>query len=214
MAERPTKQNTRDGLCEPKHAYEYANHVANMNLYAQWRLKNTRPSTRLPYYDTLTYDDDEGNLVTPLADVRLSDRLVFLIVVNKICPGKNRNARWPADFNTDGDIIAERWPMEGTVVVWAHGLPFLPDFSNYYLLAGAGLRHYLWTLDKKHKHKDLTSTGMHFGQVVALPANIGENALEIEYVQILLNERSRYAQSALRSTLEGCSASTQVLLTE
>ncbi|CAI7565293.1 unnamed protein product [Penicillium viridicatum] len=174
MTERPTKEKTRDGLCEPKDSYEYDNHVANMNLHAQWMLKNTRPHTDLPY-------DDDGDLVTPPADVRLSDRLVFLIVVNNICPGRHRNARWPADFNTDGDIFAERWPMGGAVVVWAHGLPFLPVFSDYYLLAGAGLRHYLWTMDKKHGHKALTSTGMHFGEVVASPADIGENALEMEY---------------------------------
>lgn len=102
ITERPTKEKTRDGLCEPKYSDEYANHVANMNLYAQWRLRNTRPNTRLPYYNTLTYDDD-GDLVTPPADVRLSDRLVFLIVVNNICPGKDRNDRWPTDFNSDGD---------------------------------------------------------------------------------------------------------------
>ncbi|KAJ5500894.1 hypothetical protein N7527_012015 [Penicillium freii] len=34
MTERPTKGKTRDGLCEPKDSYEYANHVANMNLHA------------------------------------------------------------------------------------------------------------------------------------------------------------------------------------
>lgn len=68
MTGRPTKEKTRDGLCEPKDSYEYSNHIANMNLHAQWMLKNTRPHTNLPYYDTLTYDDD-GDLVTPPADV-------------------------------------------------------------------------------------------------------------------------------------------------
>ncbi|KAJ5500893.1 hypothetical protein N7527_012014 [Penicillium freii] len=71
--------------------------------------------------------------------------------------------------------------MGGAVVVWAHGLPFPPVFSDYYLFAGAGLRHYLWTMDKKHRYKALTSPGMHFGEVVASPADIGENALEMEY---------------------------------
>ncbi|OQD69543.1 hypothetical protein PENPOL_c002G08136 [Penicillium polonicum] len=41
--------------------------------------------------------------------------------------GKLRNARWPADFNTDGDIVLERWPMGDAVVLWMHGLPFLPQ---------------------------------------------------------------------------------------
>ena len=36
-------------------------------------------------------------------------------------------------------------------------------------------------MDKKHRHKALTSTGMHFGEVVASPADIGESALEMEY---------------------------------
>ncbi|KAJ5392786.1 hypothetical protein N7465_011760 [Penicillium sp. CMV-2018d] len=114
-------------------------------------------------------------------------------------------SRWPADFNTDGDIFAERWPMEGAVVVWAHGLPFLPVFSDYYLLAGAGLRHYLWTMDKKHKHKALTSTRMHFGEAVASPADIGENALEMEHDE---QDRQRFpAAPTLR-----CSPTNLVLL--
>ncbi|CAI7590506.1 unnamed protein product [Penicillium palitans] len=49
ITERPTKEKTRDGLCEPKYTYEYANHVANMNLYAPWWLENTRPNTRLAH---------------------------------------------------------------------------------------------------------------------------------------------------------------------
>ncbi|KAJ5515631.1 hypothetical protein N7527_007191 [Penicillium freii] len=51
-------------------------------------------------------------------------------------PGKQRNTRLPADFNTDGDIVPERWPMGGAVVLWMHGLPLVLIFSGYYLLAG------------------------------------------------------------------------------
>ncbi|KAJ5425684.1 hypothetical protein N7465_000754 [Penicillium sp. CMV-2018d] len=46
-------------------------------------------------------------------------------------PGKLRNARWPADFNTDGDIVLERWPMGDAVVLWMHGLPFLPTEEQH-----------------------------------------------------------------------------------
>lgn len=46
-------------------------------------------------------------------------------------------------FNTDGDIYPDRWPM-GAVVVWAFGPPFLAVFSDYSVLSGANLRHYLW----------------------------------------------------------------------
>ncbi|KAJ5967452.1 hypothetical protein N7501_003700 [Penicillium viridicatum] len=56
-------------------------------------------------------------------------------------PGKLRNARWPADFNTDGDIVPERWPMGDAVVLWMHGLPFLPVFSGYYLLIDLSRKH-------------------------------------------------------------------------
>ncbi|KAJ5531010.1 hypothetical protein N7527_004403 [Penicillium freii] len=89
--------------------------------------------TTLPYFNTLTQDKD-GYFVPPPADVRLSDRLVFLIIAHIMYPGKLHNARWPADFNTDGDIVLERWPMGDAVVLWMHGLPFLPVFSGYYLL--------------------------------------------------------------------------------
>ncbi|CAI7569921.1 unnamed protein product [Penicillium viridicatum] len=85
-----------------------------------------RPDTTLPYFDTLTQNKD-GYFVPPPADVRLSDRLVFLIIAHIMYPGKLHNARWPADFNTDGDIVLERWPMGDAVVLWMHGLPFLPE---------------------------------------------------------------------------------------
>ncbi|KAJ5507343.1 hypothetical protein N7527_009486 [Penicillium freii] len=36
-----------------------------------------------------------------------------------------------ADFNCDGDIYPSRWPIGDPVVIWAHGLPFIPVFSVY-----------------------------------------------------------------------------------
>ncbi|KUM60327.1 hypothetical protein ACN42_g6817 [Penicillium freii] len=36
-----------------------------------------------------------------------------------------------ADFNCDGDIYPSRWPIGDPVVIWAHGLPYIPVFSVY-----------------------------------------------------------------------------------
>ncbi|KAJ5962796.1 hypothetical protein N7501_007737 [Penicillium viridicatum] len=131
-----------------------------MNLHAQWMLKDTRPHTNVSYYDTLTYDDD-GDLVTPPADVDIGT-----------LDGQRISTRTVISLPNDG-----LWEAPSSGLMAYLSCLF---FSNYYLLAGAGLRHYLWTMDKKHKHKALTSTRMHFGEAVASPADIGENALEME----------------------------------
>lgn len=151
----------------------------SINLQARRLLQNTRPNTNLPYHDTVTFDSN-GDLVTTPADVRLSDQLVFPVITHHICPGKLRSGRWPADFNSDSDIIPEHWPMGGAVVVWAHGVPFLPVFSDCYILTGAKLRHYPWNLDTKHRHGDMIGRRLHFGEIVAPPSEIGDNALHMD----------------------------------
>ncbi|KAK4865000.1 hypothetical protein LT330_001623 [Penicillium expansum] len=171
-----------DGLCRPDahSAISFAGHLAHMNEQAQWILQNVYPNDKLPYYDTVEYDE-QGCLVVPPVDVRLSDALVFLVSVNNLYPGKARSGRWPSDFNSDGDIVPERWPMGDAVVIWAHGLPFLPVFGGYYILTGARLRHYTWILDKKRRRRDMPITGIHFGEVVAPPTQIGDNPLQMQY---------------------------------
>ncbi|CAI7630253.1 unnamed protein product [Penicillium viridicatum] len=138
---RPADNGTpSDGFCKPPARLPAARHLANMNRQCQWILNNVRPAGTMTYCDTVIYDK-AGYFMPPPADVRLSDRLVFLIVAKNMYPGKQRNARWPADFNTDGDSVPDRWPMGGAVVMWIHGLPFAPIFSGYYVLVGAKLRH-------------------------------------------------------------------------
>ncbi|KAJ5843372.1 uncharacterized protein N7525_001113 [Penicillium rubens] len=78
---------------------KYASHLYSMNRLAQWTL--ARPEQRdngdLPYYDKIVYDES-GHFVMPPSDVRLSDALVFLVLSAAI-PGRQRGARWPADFD-------------------------------------------------------------------------------------------------------------------
>lgn len=71
--------------------------------------------TNLLYYDTISYND-QGEFVPLPADVRLSDPLIFVIIAHNVTPGKKRNTRWPYDFNTDGNIYPESWPMGDPVV--------------------------------------------------------------------------------------------------
>lgn len=183
MTAKPTDDGPEpDGYCKPTACVPAAAHVANMNRQCQWVLDNVKPHDTVPYHDTVRYDKD-GYFVPPPADVRLSDRLVFLIIANNLYPGKQRNARWPSDFNTDGDVFPDRWPTGGGVVMWMHGLPFVPIFSGYYVLVGAKFRHYLWIADKKQRNRDMSPDmkGLRFGQIVLPPDCVGDDTLQMEY---------------------------------
>ncbi|KAJ5039198.1 hypothetical protein NUH16_008979 [Penicillium rubens] len=95
----PANHTERQGLCPPDMMDKYASHLYSMNRLAQWTL--ARPEQRdngdLPYYDKIVYDES-GHFVMPPSDVRLSDALVFLVLSAAI-PGRQRGARWPADFD-------------------------------------------------------------------------------------------------------------------
>ncbi|KAJ6190943.1 hypothetical protein N7519_000964 [Penicillium mononematosum] len=106
----------------------------------------------LPYYNEIELDDD-GWLVTPPAGHRLSDALVFLIVGQNLVVARNRHGKWPADFNSDGDLNPDRWPQGDPVVIWAHGIPFIPVYADYYALVGSHLHKYMWLLTKKLMRK-------------------------------------------------------------
>ena len=100
----PANHTERQGLCPPDMMDKYASHLYSMNRLAQWTL--ARPEQRdngdLPYYDKIVYDES-GHFVMPPSDVRLSDSLVFLVLSAAI-PGRQRGARWPADF--DGLVLS------------------------------------------------------------------------------------------------------------
>ncbi|KAJ5230900.1 hypothetical protein N7489_011608 [Penicillium chrysogenum] len=73
-----------------------------------------------------------GHFITP-PDVRLSDAPVFLVITTGV-PIRQRHVRWPADFNSDGDIEPPRWPMGEPVVLWTlgcHSSPCMPDYHVY-----------------------------------------------------------------------------------
>ena len=142
-----------------------------------------RPEERnngdLPYHDKIIHDEN-GHFVMPPSDVRLSDALVVLILSAAI-PGRQRGSRWPADFDSAGDIKPTRWPMGETVVLWAFGLPFLPVYAGYYVLTGSRWRHHLWLIDRKTRHESLPSRSLQFGQFfVPAPTTPSDNALHLE----------------------------------
>lgn len=74
----------------------------------------------LHYYDKIEFDE-HGWLITPPGDYRLSDALVSLIVGPNIVVARNRHGKWP---------VGE------PVIVWAHELPFIPVFADYYAQVG------------------------------------------------------------------------------
>lgn len=87
--------------------------------------------------------DAYGIVLHPPAEHRLSDALVFPIIRHNVIVKRNRNrhGKWPADFNSDGDIYPGRWPMGEPVILWAFGLPWIAVYSDYYILAGSRLRN-------------------------------------------------------------------------
>jgi hypothetical protein len=43
-------------------------------------------------------------VVTPPGEHRLSDTLAFFITEHAVFAVRNRYTKWPADFNSDGDV--------------------------------------------------------------------------------------------------------------
>ncbi|KAJ6178514.1 hypothetical protein N7519_008975 [Penicillium mononematosum] len=123
-------------------------------------------------------DPDDDRLIIPPSDRRLSDALAFLIAGHDVVPQRSRYGKWPADFNSDGDIHPDRWPMGAPVVVWAFGLPFTAVYRDYYAMVGSRLRKYIWLVTKKTSGDALRHIGFHFGEIVAprdkLPAVIDQ----------------------------------------
>ncbi|KAJ5207290.1 hypothetical protein N7491_002079 [Penicillium cf. griseofulvum] len=93
-----------------------------------------------------------GKLVTPPAEHHLSDALAFLVIGHTVVVARNRHAKSPADFNLDGDIYPDRWPIGEPVIMWEYGLPFLAVHADYYVLTGSTLRPGSWLLTRKQNH--------------------------------------------------------------
>ncbi|KAJ5209158.1 hypothetical protein N7449_003537 [Penicillium cf. viridicatum] len=62
--------------------------------------------------------------------------------------------------------------MGHPVVVWAHGIPFIPVYADYYAAVGSRLRKYLWLLTTKASHAKLKHEGWHLGEVVVSPKKL------------------------------------------
>lgn len=82
---------------------------------ATWR-RWTNTHWHLLYYDKIEFDN-RGHFVSPPGDHHLSDALVFLVVGQNIVAARNRYRKWPADFDSTGDICPGRWPIGHPVVV-------------------------------------------------------------------------------------------------
>ncbi|CRL25746.1 unnamed protein product [Penicillium camemberti] len=77
-------------------------------------------------WNSLGASPDRWNALTtwclhpPPSEHRLSDALVFLIIGQNAVAKRNHHGKWPADFNSDGDVYPDRWPMGEPVFLWAH----------------------------------------------------------------------------------------------
>lgn len=160
-------------MCAEDELGETARHLTAMNRNAQLELVKYDKHWRLPYYDKIEFDDS-GYLRPPPGDHRLSDALVFLIVGQNVVAARNRHGRWPADFDSAGDISPSRWPMGHPVVIWAHGMPFIPVYADYYALVGSRLRKYMWLVTTKTSHAKLRHNGWQLGEIAVSPRNIAE----------------------------------------
>ncbi|KAJ5800883.1 uncharacterized protein N7518_002951 [Penicillium psychrosexuale] len=108
----------------------FSDHLSDANRLAQWSLchPNIRPAPNLPFHEKIEFDKN-GDFLTPPPGVALSDTLVFLAITYSV-PIRQRNAKWPADFHTDGDVYSERRPRGCTVVLWALGLSFIRSWTS------------------------------------------------------------------------------------
>lgn len=73
-------------------------HIATMNKNAQWTLNRRQRQAELPYYDEVKLTVN-GRLITPPADKRLSDTLVFLIIGHNTVAKRNLFPRNLSDSN-------------------------------------------------------------------------------------------------------------------
>lgn len=85
-----------------------------------------------PLFTMVKYDNDVLKL--PPKHVKLSDELVYL--VSKCTTRSHRKATWPADFDGTGDIRASRVPQDPPPIICVFGLPSIPVWKGYYILAG------------------------------------------------------------------------------
>ncbi|KAJ5239144.1 hypothetical protein N7468_003763 [Penicillium chermesinum] len=84
----------------------------------------------------------QGRYQLPPAGHKLSDEHVYM--VTKMLSAKARCARkWTEDFNTTGDIKAERVPLDPSPLFYAFGVPCRALYRGYYILGGfQALRSY------------------------------------------------------------------------
>lgn len=82
-------------------------------------------SVSVSYHDDAVPNRNRWNALTiwclhpPPSEHRLSDALVFLIIGHNAVAKRNHHGKWPADFNSDGDVYPDRWPMGEPVFLWA-----------------------------------------------------------------------------------------------
>ncbi|KAJ5456910.1 hypothetical protein N7530_012184 [Penicillium desertorum] len=93
-ARRPTstrKSMPRYGMCAEDEALDTIRHLSVMNKNAQMELVAYNDKHNLPYYDKLEFGND-GWLIAPPSDHRLSDALVFVIIGQNLIASKENSA--------------------------------------------------------------------------------------------------------------------------
>ncbi|KAJ6180983.1 hypothetical protein N7519_011444 [Penicillium mononematosum] len=143
------REDFNDGFDSRNYALEMLRLRETLRRNAQMELMSYYDGHNLPYYDKIELDEN-GWVVTPPADHRLSDALVFLVIGQNLVVTRNRHGKWPADFNSDGDI----YPM-------AIGRP-----------TGSHLHKYMWLLTKKVAYAKMKHTGRHLGEVTVSPKEL------------------------------------------
>ncbi|CAI7588147.1 unnamed protein product [Penicillium palitans] len=71
-----------------------------------------------------------GVFVTPPGGVRISDELVFLIII--MYDLTSERLREPKDFNADGHVYADHQPIGNPVIIHVFGISFVAISSGYY----------------------------------------------------------------------------------
>ncbi|KAJ6186071.1 hypothetical protein N7519_007372 [Penicillium mononematosum] len=94
----------RYGFCADGEILPTTRSLTIMNKNAQMELASYTDKHKLPYYDKIEFDE-HGWLIT-----------------QNIVVARNRRGKWPADFNSDGDIYPDRWQVGEPLIAWAHGL--------------------------------------------------------------------------------------------
>ncbi|CAI7564151.1 unnamed protein product [Penicillium viridicatum] len=116
VSKRPSR--ARYGLYREDEIITTSEHFTKMNRNCQkdLALAYYTPKHRLPCYDKIEFDS-QGLLICPPSDHCLSDALIFLLVGRNTVVARNRHGKWPADFNWDGDIYPNHWPI-GAFWIW------------------------------------------------------------------------------------------------